>query len=176
MLRRRQGLRLRWGCTGPGRGGGFYTQAVKQGNAYAQYELANCYREGIGSAKNEVDAARLYAKAAEQGLAQARHYLGACYERGVGLAQDVTAGVIYHNAQYDCGIIYHNGIGVPQDHETAARFYRQAADQGLADAQLASGECCMLGAGVAHDLPDVARYIRLAVKTPVNVGVARPST
>src|SRR5690606_10451302 len=38
-------------------------------------------------------------------------------------------------AQYNLGSLYYRGQGVPQNHVEAARWYRRAADQGLAEAQ-----------------------------------------
>ncbi len=38
-------------------------------------------------------------------------------------------------AQYNVGHMYRNGHGVPQDYSEAMRWYRKAADQGLARAQ-----------------------------------------
>ena len=39
-------------------------------------------------------------------------------------------------AQYDLGVMYANGLGVPEDDAEAMRWYRLAADQGHADAQV----------------------------------------
>jgi TPR repeat protein len=38
-------------------------------------------------------------------------------------------------AQNDLGFMYSTGEGVPQDDTEAGRWYRLAADQGLAEAQ-----------------------------------------
>jgi len=37
-------------------------------------------------------------------------------------------------AQFKLGVMYHQGLGVTQDNEEAVRWYRQAANQGLASA------------------------------------------
>ena len=39
-------------------------------------------------------------------------------------------------AQYDLGVMHANGLGVPEDDAEAMRWYRLAADQGHADAQV----------------------------------------
>lgn len=43
------------------------------------------------------------------------------------------------DAQYCLGEIYENGLGIIQDYEEAAKWYRKAAEQGNVNAQ------CMLG-------------------------------
>jgi hypothetical protein len=54
------------------------------------------------------------------------------------------------------------GQGVPQDWAEAARLYRRAADQRLADAQLALGARCVGGEGVPQDWTEAARLFRRA--------------
>ena len=39
------------------------------------------------------------------------------------------------DAQYNLGTMYYSGRGVVQDHEEAVKWFRLAADQGLASAQ-----------------------------------------
>ena len=94
---------------------GNYTEAVKwwrkaaeQGNAYAQYNLGNCYYHGQGVPQDYAEAVKWYRKAVEQGNADAQYNLGACYE---------------------------NGDGVPQNYDEAVKWYRKAAQQGNEDAQ-----------------------------------------
>ena len=47
--------------------------------------------------------------------------------------------------------MYQNGKGVPEDHGEAFRWYRLAADQGVADAQLNLGVMYGNGYGVIQD-------------------------
>jgi len=63
-------------------------------------------------------------------------------------------------AQCQLSICYVTGTGCVQDE--AVKFFRQAAEQGLAAAQNALGQFYILGVGVAHDVAGAARYIRLA--------------
>ena len=42
-------------------------------------------------------------------------------------------------AQYNLGLLYDKGQGVPQDDQEALRWWRKAAEQGLAKAQAALG-------------------------------------
>ncbi|WP_415184069.1 tetratricopeptide repeat protein [Phaeovulum sp.] len=54
-------------------------------------------------------------------------------------------------AQHNLGIIYANGLGVPQDHAEAVKWYRLAADQGYASAQNNLGLTYESGLGVPQD-------------------------
>jgi hypothetical protein len=47
--------------------------------------------------------------------------------------------------------MYYYGIGVIQDYEAAAKWYRLAAEQGDASAQLNLGEIYLKGQGVTQD-------------------------
>lgn len=51
-------------------------------------------------------------------------------------------------AQVLMGRCYENGLGVPQDMETAAKWFRLAAEQNYAEAQVQLGYLYELGAGV----------------------------
>ena len=53
-------------------------------------------------------------------------------------------------AQYNVGFMYANGLGVPQDDAEAVRWYRLAADQGNADAQVSTSGSCMKMAVASH--------------------------
>jgi hypothetical protein len=46
-------------------------------------------------------------------------------------------------------VLYESGAGVPADFEEAAKWYRRAADQGDARAQMLLGNLYQLGQGVA---------------------------
>ena len=63
------------------------------------------------------------------------------------------------HAQDNLGACYVNGTGVPKDLKEAVRYFRLAADQGDAQAQLYLGGCYLNGSGV---LKEAVRYYRLA--------------
>jgi TPR repeat protein len=58
--------------------------------------------------------------------------------------------------------VYKQGNGVRQDNKAAAKYYRLAADQGLALAQNALGVMLNTGDGVAQDYVEAEKYYRLA--------------
>jgi hypothetical protein len=60
--------------------------------------------------------------------------------------------------------MYHNGIGVPQDYTKAAEWYRKAAEQGSAFAQLSLGLMYYNGEGVPKDYTKAAEWYRKAAE------------
>lgn len=55
-------------------------------------------------------------------------------------------------AQYFLGRMYQDGRGVTQNSETAAQWYRKAAEKGIADAQFRLGNMYEAGEGVPSDM------------------------
>lgn len=55
-------------------------------------------------------------------------------------------------AQYFLGRMYASGQGVEQNNETAAEWYRKAAEKGVGDAQYRLGQLYEEGSGVPKDL------------------------
>ena len=60
--------------------------------------------------------------------------------------------------------MYDTGRGVPQNDAEAARWYRMAAEQGNAKAQLNLGQMYNIGKGVPKDVVETARLFRLAAE------------
>ncbi len=60
--------------------------------------------------------------------------------------------------------MYRKGQGVPQDYAEAPRWYRQAAEQGDADAQYNLGVMYNDGQGVAQDYAEAVRWYRRAAE------------
>lgn len=66
--------------------------------------------------------------------------------------------------QYNLACKYQGGDGVPKDVEKAVYFFRNAAEQGYATAQLNLGICYYKGQGVAKDLEQAAYWYRKAAE------------
>ncbi len=66
-------------------------KVAEQGDAEAQYQLAEMYAEGEGVTQDYAQAAVWFRKAAEQGHAPAQYSLGAMYGEGKGLTRDYEA-------------------------------------------------------------------------------------
>jgi TPR repeat protein len=58
--------------------------------------------------------------------------------------------------------MYANGQGVPQDYAEAVRWYRKAADQGLAHAQFNLGARYVQGQGVPQDYVSAHMWLSLS--------------
>jgi uncharacterized protein len=67
-------------------------------------------------------------------------------------------------ARFMMGTIYEQGLGVPQDLEAAARWYRLAADGGNASAQYNLGIFYQFGKGVPQDPAEAARWLLKAAE------------
>ena len=67
---------------------------------------------------------------------------------------------------HNCGWVFwhQHGYGVPQDYSEAAKWYRLAADQGLAEAQIDLGRLYEDGHGVPQDYTEAAKWYRLAAE------------
>lgn len=64
--------------------------------------------------------------------------------------------------QHKIALMYYIGMGVPKDYVQAAKWYRLAADQGEASAQLSLGTMYSLGEGVSRDYVESAKWSGLA--------------
>ncbi len=68
-------------------------------------------------------------------------------------------------AQLNLGAAYDNGLsGVAPDAVLAVRWYRNSAEQGLAQAQFNLAHCLATGHGVKQDLSEARRWMRRAAQ------------
>lgn len=95
-----------------------------EGDAQAQFDLAEVYFKGQDVDKDRAEAAKWYRKAAEQG-----HPL----------------------AQYNLAQMQLHGRGVPQDRTAAVQWLQAAAEQGETGSQLQLGLMFLKGDGVPKD-------------------------
>ena len=65
---------------------------------------------------------------------------------------------------YELGRCYMNGIGVAQNYENAATWYRRAAERGLPDANFMMGYLYEHGKGVGRDYKQAVTYYMAAAK------------
>ncbi len=77
-----------------------------------------------------------------------------------------TAGALLGDseAQYNLGVMYQNGQGVTQDYAETLKWYRKAAEQGLATAQYSLGEMYKKGLGVKKDRREARKWFEKARK------------
>ena len=112
-----------------------FTPLAEGGDSEAQYQLAILHNEGLGTARDEDEAARWFRMAADQGLAQAQLSLGQMYAYGQGVEYDSVEAVVW---------------------------YRRAAEQGLAEAQVALADSYAYGDGVVMDMVHAHKWLNLA--------------
>ena len=79
-------------------------------------------------------------------------------------------------AQYVLGALYQLGEVVPQDHAEAVKWFRRAADQGLAVAQFALGGMCALGQGVPEDIVRAHMWLNLSAARAATIAGAERLT
>jgi TPR repeat protein len=144
-----------------------------QGDATAQYELAEKYRSGFPIQRNYNKALDLYKRSAEQGFASSQFRLGEFYEEGEIIEGDLSKAVeLYRKAaeqghsggQYALAYLYHAGTGVERDIAAAIVWYRKAALQGDEWSQLTLGDQYRMGIAVPKDLVQSIRWYRMAAR------------
>jgi hypothetical protein len=86
------------------------------------------------------------------------------YERALQTLRPLAETANHAYAQYYLGDMYANGKGVPQDHKEAARWYRSAAEKGIAAAQAKLGQLYAEGLGVPKDGEFAFAWFSVAAK------------
>jgi TPR repeat protein len=77
-----------------------------------------------------------------------------------GIKRDAASGDPW--AQFALAWSYAQGQGLPRDSHESVKWYRRAAQQGLAGAQVHLGICLAEGRGVDQDLVEALKWIELA--------------
>lgn len=129
----------------------YFTAAAEQGNAEAQYRLAECYAKAEGLERDYEKAFGWMMKAAEQGCPLAQMCIGFYYDAGIGVQKDTDEGKKWVNQSFDAvhklaeqgnaeaqlylATCYGSGIGIEQDKEMALEWNRKSAENGNAQAQ-----------------------------------------
>jgi TPR repeat protein len=114
-------------------------------SAFGIYALARCYDKGVGTKKDDGKSQPLYEKAfnklkiiaTEYNDGTANHYLGVCYSLGRGVSEDNTE---------------------------AMKWYRKAAEQGLALSQFSLGCMYLDGEGVSQDYEEAVKWFSKAAE------------
>lgn len=113
---------------------------ARHGDAEAQFRLGWLFENGLGMAKNPIDAVDWYGQAAAQGHASAQFNLGMMYTDGRGVRRhDITAANYFRmaarqghaKAAYNLGILYRIGRGVEKDLGQSRYWFGRAKAYGL---------------------------------------------
>lgn len=153
-------------------------KAADGGIALAQYNLAEMYIDN-GTA-DDAAAYQLYTKAAKGGVVMSYFRLGQMSEQGRGVKADAAEAKYYYgvaaselgvfaqkgdaNSQNTLAALYENGKGVAQNYAKAVQWYRQAANQGMAEAQFNVGRMFMAGIGVDKNDTEAMGWFRRAAQ------------
>ena len=121
------------------------------------FRLAQEYNYGQGRKFDLAKAASFYRQANEKGHPLAAGFLGALYANGYGVKKDeekarklcsqvvvaakATAEKGSVQAQHLLGLMHDHGLGVAKNDKEAVRWYRKAAEQGLAWRRTILGGC-----------------------------------
>ncbi|HVU06935.1 MAG TPA: tetratricopeptide repeat-containing serine protease family protein [Verrucomicrobiae bacterium] len=150
---------------------------AEKGDATAQYNLGQCYDEGLlGVVKDMGKAMKWWQKAAEQGYALAEYNLGVIYDnddlaKSHGVSKNSGEAVSwfrkaaeqgYAGAQRNLGTCYYFGDGVPKDFIEAAKWKLKAANQGDIFAEGQIGLCYEDGDGVPKNYIEAYKWYSLA--------------
>ncbi|RHZ79963.1 hypothetical protein Glove_139g258 [Diversispora epigaea] len=131
-----------------------------EGNSNGQNNLGDCYRNGIGTTKDEEKAFQWYMKSAEGGNCSGQNNLGDCYRNGIGTTTDEEKAFQWFmksaeggntNGQNNLGDCYRNGIGTTKDEEKAFQWYLKSAEGANSSGQNNLGDCYRNGIGTTKD-------------------------
>ena len=170
----------------------WFAQAARQGENNSQFYYGMCCEFGRGVTKNEAEAIKWYKKAANQGNTKAYYRLGDCYKKGIGVAKDIEEAKKWYSKAAEGGnlfakaalrnlesasktpkmsdtelkAIFANGIQAKNDlkYDEAARCFRQAAEQGHAEAQFHLAEMYEEGKGVYKDITEAVKWYKKAAE------------
>jgi TPR repeat protein len=149
----------------------WYRLAAEQGDARAEFKLAEIYYAGEGVDVDYVESARWARLAAGRDYAPAAAFMGGLYRLGAGVPRDARESVRWYRAaaeagdptsQFFLGAAYDFGFGVQPNAEEAIRWYLLAADQGAVRAQLNLGLLYLQADSGIRDEVSAFVWLRLA--------------
>ncbi len=85
------------------------------------------------------------------------------YDQAFREMQSLAVSAEHPLAMYFLGIMYSNGQGVEQDIKEGAKWYKAAAEKGVAPAQYRLGKLYMKGKGVPRDMETAYAWFSAAV-------------
>jgi TPR repeat protein len=134
---------------------------AESGDAMAQFNLGECYRDGSnGVVQDHKQAFDWFHKAALQGNTKAMKNIGAAYEHGIFIKH-----VQFLSAERVSILKFNHeiGLGLPRKNEEAMKWYKMAADNGNAEAQNTLGEWFFYGTnGVRTDFRVACNWFKKA--------------
>ncbi len=114
-------------------------KAAEQGCRWAQKELGDCYRKGIGVKQNREEALKWYLKIAEWWRKEPEEWY-------------------YPDILVFLACCYMAGEGVEQNDDEAVRLFRRAAEKGNRPGQICLGFCYLSGYGVEQNREEAMEW------------------
>lgn len=143
----------------------WFRLAAEQGYDYAMYELGCCYMDGTGVEQDDAEAVKWFVNALGRGEKLAAGKLQTYEEKGDPDAKKALETFIRTGdpeSMFDLAWMYDDGRIVEKDSVRAAKWYRHAAERGLAPAQREYGLCLESGNGVEANMAEAVNWYRLA--------------
>jgi TPR repeat protein len=119
-----------------------------------QYELANCYMNGIGVNINHEEAIHYFKISAERGHTNSQYYLSYYYDEGKYIEKNIDEAIKWCKksadqnndlAQNQLGCYYEIGTYIDKNIEEACNLYKKSAIQGNVSAQYNLASCYEYG-------------------------------
>src|SRR5271154_5713314 len=133
----------------------YFRRSAELGYGPAQIALGYFYETGTGVASNPVQAVELFRKAAQQGDPLAGWLAGRHFFLGNGVPRDLDAAQKWLKLSADqnnaFGAYYLGRLMADRDFTKAPRLYKNAADQGLPQAQYFYAKTLKDGRGIPQD-------------------------
>ncbi|RHZ45060.1 hypothetical protein Glove_692g14 [Diversispora epigaea] len=109
----------------------WFLKSAEGENHNGQNNLGTCYRDGIGTIKDEGKAFQQYLKSAEGESSTGQINLGYCYFNGNGTIKDEgKAFQGSHKGHNNLGHCYRYGIGITKDEGKAFQLFLKSAEGG----------------------------------------------
>jgi uncharacterized protein len=146
-----------------------YQLAADAGLPQGQANLAMLYRDGVGVGRNPAEALKWFRLAAAQGHAVSMMEIGRAYRFGQGVRQNSREAIKWFEkaveqgeplAELNLGLIFEDEGNL----DMAAKYYRQAAEHGLADAMWMVHLFYEAGRGVTKDDGEAMRWLRMGAE------------
>jgi hypothetical protein len=160
-----------------GQGGADLVQSLRDradaGSMDAMTALGALMQFGVGSVKDEAEAAHWLRMAAERGNAEAMAGLGLLYESGRGVSKDDAEAVRWYRkgaeagnptAMKDLAVMYANGLGIATNEAEGVRWYRKGAEAGSVEAMGALAAMYEGGHGIARDPTTASQWMFKALQ------------
>ena len=141
------------------------------GDGQAMHRLGRMYASGVGTSRDDVEAARWFRKGADAGNRDATAALGIALLQGQGVAKDEKEGLLLlrnaaaqnqHEAMYRLGHVLLVGRIAEKDALEAARLFTKAAEAGYAPAMSDLGRMYAQGNVLPSDPNRAAMWLKQA--------------